>query len=312
MLRLVRTPVTLFASLAAVLLACCAQQAATAITPLGTTTPSVVAHPSYAPIKAADACPAGVGVHLPEDVGSIGAAYFCVRETRPVPGDGEWQFLVVKGVTSGLGQLLAVYGTPDARPTTGACAAIYEDPRVVYLHLARTVAVRAPEDGCGQPAKAALRAFEALGTVDVTATRLNRVTSQLAQTSGCSDMSKDMLAIEEADGGPRQMVQGPTSVPPGAEVCVYGVARDPQGLRVGQLSSARQLTAAETAQINGELPKSAVDRSCARHQHTRFALLQPVGQAGGPTTLVALDGCAVQQDGGWWRASDRLRALVGA
>ena len=60
--------------------------------------------------------------------------------------------------------------------------------------------------------------------------------------------------------------------------------------------------------VTPELTTVAADSTCSRHGHTRFALVMP----GGPSTLVALDGCAVQQDDGWWRATDRLRALVGA
>lgn len=305
-----RTPAALFASLAVVLLAGCAQQAATAITPLATTTPSV-ATPSYAPIKAADACPTRAPVHLPADAGPVASAYVCSHEFRQVPGAGEWQFLVVKGVTSGLQSLLLTYRTPDAPSTTGVCDAVGYAPQPLYLHGSRTLAVRPPLDGCGKPIRSATDALAALGTVEIAATRLNQVTSPLAQASGCSDLYKDMLAIEESmGGGPRGTARAPSPLAPATEVCLYAVVRDPQGSRVGQLSSARQLTAAESAQVNGELSKSAVDASCARHQHTRFALLQPVGQPGGPTTLVALDGCAVQQDGGWWRATDRLRALV--
>ena len=81
----------------------------------------------------------------------------------------------------------------------------------LYLHGSRTLAVRAPLDGCGAPLAAAWRAFDALGAVDLAATKLDRVTSPLAQTSGCSDQYKDMLAVEEESGGPRQIVDGPES-----------------------------------------------------------------------------------------------------
>lgn len=312
MLRLVRMPTALWTTLAVVLLAGCAQHAPPAGAPPVTRVPPVAAHPSYGPIAAAVACPAGAGIHLPDGVGPVRAAYVCTHEFRQVPGDGEWQFLVIKGVTAGLDALLRVYRTADAPPTTGACAAIGVIPRILYLHGSRTLAVRAPLDGCGMPIEAGTHAYEALGTVEISATRLNRVTSELAQTSGCSDQYKDMLAIEESMGDPRQVAKAPRPVEPGAEVCVYAVGRDAQGYRFGQLSAARQLTAADTGRINSELTRATVDASCSRHQHTRFALLQAGGTAGGPTTLVALDGCAVQQDDGWWRATDRLRALVGA
>jgi hypothetical protein len=239
-------------------------------------------------------------------------AYFCVRETRPIHGDGEWQFSVVKGVTSGLDALLRAYRTPDAPPTNGSCTADYRDPRVLFLRGSRTPAVRAPRDGCGQPSGPAVRAYEALRTVDITVTRLGQVTTERSRTTGCPDMYKDMLAIEEASGGPPQVSPTPRAVEAGTVLCSYAATPDAQGLRVGRLTSARPLTSAEVGQINNVLPQATIDASCSRHQHTRFAMLQTGGQDGGPTTLVALDGCAVQQDGGWWRAPDRLRALVAA
>lgn len=310
MLLPVRTTAALLATLVVGLVAGCAHHAGPVSAPVTAPAPSVAAHPSYAPMSPATACPPAAGVHLPDDVGSVGAAYFCVREARPVPGDGEWQFLVVKGVTSGLGPLLAVYRTPDARPTTGACDLIGYLPRLLYLHGSRTLAVRAPRDGCGAPLAAAWRAYDALGAVDLAATKLNRVTSPLAQTSGCSDRYKDMLAVEEKYGGPRQTSTAPAPVAQGSELCVYTVTVDAHGDRFTWLSSARPLARPDVDRINSALSGATVDPSCSRHATRRFALLQAGGTAGAPATLVDLDGCAVQQDGGWWRATDRLRALV--
>jgi hypothetical protein len=294
------------------LLAGCEQRAAPVSAPVATTVPSVAAHPSYVPMSAADACPTVPPVHLPDDAGPVGSAYVCTRETRPVPGDGEWQFLVVKGVTSGLDALLLAYRTADAPPTTGACDLVGVVPRLLYLLGSSTFAVRAPLDGCGKPMAAAMRTFDALGTVEISATKLDRVTSPLAQTSGCSDQYKDMLAVEEESGGPPQTSTVPSPVAPGSELCIYTLTVDRHGYRFVWLSSARPLSRTEVHRINSALSGATVDPSCSRRQHERFAVLQAGGTAGGPTTLVALDGCAVQQDGGWWRATDRLRALVGA
>jgi hypothetical protein len=311
MLAVMRLPAVLLATLVAGVLTGCGQPAAPASAPRSTPAPTWAAPASYAPIAAGNACPEAAPVHLPADVGTIRAAYVCTQEFRRVPGDGEWQFLVVKGVTSGLDALLLAYRTPDAPLTSGACDAVGVTPRPLYLHGSRTIAVRAPFDGCGKPIQAATRTLDALGTVEISATKLTRVTSQLAQTSGCSDMYKDMLAVEEKYGGPPREAQTPSPVGPGAELCSYAVTSDSHGYRFTWLSSARELTRRDLDRINSALAGSTADPSCSRHQHTRFALLQSAGQAGGPTTLVALDGCAVQQDGGWWRATDRLRALVG-
>jgi hypothetical protein len=253
-------------------------------------------------------------VHLPDDAGPVGSAYVCTQETRPVPGDGEWQFLVVKGVTSGLHTLLLTYRAPDAAPGTGTgtgtCDSVGVVPQALYLHGSRTLAVRAPLDGCGKPIRSATEALAALGTVEIAALKLNRVTSPLAQTSGCSDQYKDMLAVEEESGGPPQTSTVPSPVALGSELCIYTVTLDSHGYRFVWLNSARQLSRTEVDRINSALSGATVDASCSRRQHDRFALLQASGTSGGPATLVDLDGCAVQQDGGWWRATDRLRALI--
>ncbi len=311
MLRPVRTSTAArLATLLVVLLAGCSQPLAPVSAPRSTPAPTWAPPASYAPIAAGTACPKAAAIHLPGDVGPVRAAYVCTEEIRRVEGDGAWQFLVVKGVTSGLDALLPAYRTADAPPTTGACDAVGVTPRLVYLHGSRTLAVRAPLDGCGKPIRAATRALDALGTVEISATKLTRVTSQLAQTSGCSDMYKDMLAVEEHYRGPPQVAQTPSPVGPGAELCIYTVTSDSHGFRFTWLSSARELTRTDLDRINSALAGATVDPSCSRHQHTRFALLQAADPAGGPTTVVALDGCAVQQDGGWWRATDRLRALL--
>jgi hypothetical protein len=301
-----RVPTALLATFVVGLSAGCAQPVSTGSPPPAT--PVEDTSPPYGPISAADACPAVAPVHLPDAGPSPTQAYVCVQLFRKVPGDGEWQFSVVKGVTSGLAAVMRAYRTPDAPLTAGACTADYRNPLVIFLPGSRPLAVRAPRDGCGQPSGAAVRAYEALGTVELTATKLTRVTSQLAQTSGCSDMYKDMLAIEESLGNPRQTSKVPSPVELGDELCIYTVTLDPHGYRFAWLSSARQLSRTDVDRINSALAGATVDASCSRHQHTRFALLG----IGGATTLVALDGCAVQQNGGWWRATDRLRALVDA
>ena len=303
MLRLMTMRAAVAWMLVAGLLAGCAQKAPAA--PEAAAPPTIAATVSYGPISEPDACPASAAVHVPADLGPVPQAYLCVQQFRPVPGNGVWEYAVVQGVTSGLAALLQVYATPDQKLTDGACAAIYRDPRVVYLHGSRTIAVRAPQDGCGQPTAAAERAYAALGTVDVTVRKLHQVTTQVTLISGCPGQYKDMLAIEEESGGPKGVSPTPRPVGAGAKLCIYQVTG---GTGIGQLIAGHELSSTVLDQINAALTTAQVDSSCARHGHTRFALLEP--PEGGSQTVVALDGCAVQQDGGWWRASDRLRSLV--
>ncbi len=268
--------------------------------------PSVQASPTYTSVSAAIACPPVVPVHWAADDGASSGAYVCRTEVRDVPGDGSWQFQVVTGVTGGLDTLLHVYATPDAALGSGACTMELPDPLVVWLRGAETVAVRAPRDDCGKPTGEARAAYQGLTTVVLSTTRLTQVTSQLATDSGCSDSYKDMLSIEESSGGPPQTAAQPQPVTSGTRVCFYRVAPDEQGDRVGHLTSTELLTQEQTDAINAALRVAVVDRTCGRHTHTHFALLSTAG--GG--TLVALDGCAVQQDQGWWRAGDPLRTAL--
>jgi hypothetical protein len=91
-------------------------------------------------------------------------------------------------------------------------------------------------------------------------------------------------------------------------VCTYQVEADAQGNRIGRLDGHRALTADEIAAVNAALTNVTVDPTCSRSTQTRFALLVAKN---GPT-VVALDGgCAVSQnDGGWFRAGDDLRAAL--
>lgn len=269
----------------------------------GTATPFVA--PSYAPVSKQEACPDGEPVHLPAETGTIEAAYVCRSDYRPVPGDGEWSFDVVRGITDRLDELVQVYATADA-PRSGVCTTELPDPLVVYLHGARTLAVRAPLNACGKPTQAARAAYEALVTTVVSETKANRGRSQVSIDTGCSDDYKDMLALEEPIESSAPPAATPEPLDGNARACIYTVRGTED---VGHLSSTRTFTAGQLAELNEALAGSRADSSCSRHGHTRFTLI-PGGQ--GMTTLVALDGCAVQQDTGWWRATDRLRQLIAA
>ena len=80
-------------------------------------------------------------------------------------------------------------------------------------------------------------------------------------------------------------------------------------MRFGQLDAHRILTGEDLGAVNTALGLVRSDPSCSRQEHTRFALLTAGGIA---ETVVALDGCAVSQGSGWWRADDQLRTAVGA
>ena len=193
--------------------------------------------------------------------------------------------------------------------TSGACTSELPNPLVVYLDTGRSLPVRAPHDPCGKPTAAARTAYDGLTLQELTATKRDRVTSQESLDTQCSDSWKDMLAVEEGFGSPAQRSAVPDPLREPTRLCLYRVQKDAQGDRIGHLTTGRELTPGQVRQVNAELARSTADPSCGRHDHTMFALLSSAGGSDG--TLVAVDGCAVQQGDGWWRATDGLRDLVG-
>lgn len=250
-------------------------------------------------------CPTPNAGHLPTDA-EADDAYICSTEDREVTGEGTWTFAVVRRVTGGLDGLLDSYATPDAPLTDGACTAELPDPRVVWLKMGGDViGVRAPRDPCAKPTAPAIAAFSALTTEPLVEEKLQQASSSLADESGCSQEWKDMLSIEAGEGA------APSAVPPlpltgePLVACSYSSYSSPDS---GELVAAKPLDASAIAAINAELAKSTADATCERAGHQLFVvMLTPDGGA----TYVSVDGCAAQQDGGWWRGTDALRALLG-
>lgn len=275
--------------------------------PSGTVSPSTM---TSTVTTVDDACPEQEAEHVPPAL-EVTDAYLCGTDVRAVPGDGQWQFRTVRRVTGDLSALIKAYEVADAGVTNGACTSDLPSPRVVWLHTrSATVAARAPRDRCGKPTREARQAYDALPTQEVRSVEERQVASQLSVDSRCSDAYKDMIAIEDEDGAPKQTQALPTPIGVGARLCSYEVRPDESGMRVGHLRAARVLSREQLDAFNAELRRAELDPTCSRQRHQHFALV--VREASGLSTLVATDGCAVQQDGGWWRATPQLRALVHA
>jgi hypothetical protein len=291
--------------LTAALLAGCGQQHGDRTADLrATTSPS----PLASSVPESTACPKQEPVHLDSSQGPFTDAFLCTSELRNVPGSGQWDFRVVRRVTGGLDALLQVYAEPDAKvPGNVICTLELPNPRVLWLHGDKVVAARAPRDVCSKPTRDARAAFEALTTSEVWAEKNRQVTSQQSLDSGCSDSWKDMLSIDEEFGGPKQTSPQPRPLGAGTWACLHDVKTDGNE-RVGKLASSRVFAAQQLKDLNAALAKADVDPSCKRSTHTRFALL--LARQASYATYVALDGCAVQQDGGWWRAGDDHRGLL--
>ncbi len=243
--------------------------------------------------------------HLPEDFGTIRAAYRCAVVDREVPGDGVWQYQVVRAVTGELQQLQQVLEEPDAAPTSGSCTAEFDiGPPIWVVGTKDAALVRVPLDECGHALGSAVEVVDGLPMKKVSAQRLQQVESQTAVDSGCSQDFKDLLRIEASTGYGR-----PGTTPPrldegrGWTVCRYRAVTQDQ---VGSLASADRLSTAQVAAINAALAGSRGDDTCRRDDHSRFATITD----GNDWLDVALDGCAVQQGSTWWRAPAELRRML--
>jgi hypothetical protein len=287
--------------LSLVLCASCGNQRTSTLLPKGpTSTPT-----SAAVSTVADACPSLEPTHLDGDGGQ---AYICSTDFRDVAGDGQWEYSVVQHVTGGLQALLDVYATKDAKiPADTACTAELPAPLVLWLHGSDVTAVRAPRDACNKPTLEARAAYDALQLTEVSSTKLRRITSQQSIDLGCSDQYKDMLTVYAQDRSQKSSKPHAEPIAVGSRTCVYDVKPGQGNTPVGELRTGHALTAAEVSSINAQLPEAAVDPSCTRIGHSSFALVA------GPRSselLVALHGCAVQQGGDYWRASEKLRTLL--
>ena len=90
-------------------------------------------------------------------------------------------------------------------------------------------------------------------------------------------------------------------------VCTYQVTESGDDWR---LIAADRIGPAQLEPINSALAESVPEASCRRGIESRYAVMYPAERDGEFATYVAVDGCAVQQDDRWWRASDQLRALL--
>jgi len=306
-------------SLLVLSLTACGQAAGTdAASPVSSGSPASQVAPAATPaaVTSGDACPAQEPSHLPQALEAVTEAYICLGEDRAVPGEGVALVQVVRRVTGGLDALLTAYAAPDEAPTPDTiCGLAAWNPLVVYLHDDSGVhAVRAPTTSCSAPTEPASSAYTALVTAVVGEGDSRTLQSQLSVDSNCPDDYKDTLSIDEqldntspSDLGTAASTPTPLTSP--VSVCTYRFTSDEQGMRAGRLDGHDTLTGDQLSAVNEALSLARPDPSCSRQEHTRFAVLNG-GQR--DSTVVALDGCAVSQDEGWWGAADQLRLSLGA
>jgi hypothetical protein len=178
---------------------------------------------------------------------------------------------------------------------------------VAFLHgTAATHAVRAPVMPCHKPIPSARDAFATLTTVEVWSHKDRQIQTQQSIDTHCVNAYKDIIEMyAEGSASPSRSSMTPTPLEGTLTVCRYTVAKDQQGDRIGHLASAGQLDAAA---FDDALVKATVDDTCSTTEHTRFALVRGPG---GPSVVVAIDGCAVYEDQvGYFRGTDELRPLL--
>lgn len=253
------------------------------------------------------------GVPLPADVGTITDAFICDTTRRVVPGNGEWLFQEARRITGGLDELLQVYAKPDELPTPDAswrvhCPWNLTHPQLVWLHGRSVIAVRPPLDGCGKPISEADAALRALTTEGVAVEPVRQLTSQLSLDSGCDQEAENFMANRDYDSTIEPPVAAPEPLPLKPHlVCTYRQG-GPEG--DWQLAAATRFEPAQVARFNSALQGSRVDPVCRRGGETMFTVLYLADEDGEFGTYVAADGCAVQQRGSYWRATEELRAQL--
>ena len=254
-------------------------------------------------------------VRLPPDLGPVTDAFICSTTRKIVPDDGEWLFQEARRITGGLEELLHVYAMPDARPTPTDDTSTVEQICLfsisitppIWLHGAAVLAVRPPLGRCGNPIRGVNAALRRLTTQVVVSEPVRQVSSQLSIDSGCSDQGKNVMSIDAELGEPPSS-ESPQPLPIEPHlVCTYQVIESGDDWR---LIAADRIGPAQLEPINSALAESVPEASCRRGIESRYAVMYPAERDGEFATYVAVDGCAVQQDNRWWRASDQLRALL--
>jgi hypothetical protein len=214
----------------------------------------------------------------------------------------------VDRVTSGLDDLLRVYGRPDlpSTPTDGtrACTTEYLPPLVVWLQTDQgAAAVQAPTDACGKPIRPARHYFGLLTTVPVRATKVDQFRTELSLDTGCDD-TWDAREIGRLDHMPPRLASHPAR--PGARrhVCEFEIPKN-RPWKKGDLRSGYRLTAKEAADLRAALRRAPADDTCAAGTPRRFVVIHGWDRE----VVVSPDGC-VWQSNGVWRASPRLFARL--
>jgi hypothetical protein len=202
----------------------------------------------------------------------------CGQDVRRYPGDGQWTVDVRRLATGHIAPLHAALQRPDARPTTGACAAmLVVAPTMILVDAAGRQLVPAPPlDECGQPQRAVLSAFEAVSWREVSVRKVRQVVTPQAEASECPQDFKNMTYLEalmHAKSSPGGPIFDPA--PRSVRICLY--------------------------QVDAAAPESgSFDRSVTLSRSATVQLLAAMSRPGHPGACPVVPAFAAVMSGGDW------------
>jgi hypothetical protein len=232
----------------------------------------------------------------------------CRQEVRRVPGQGEWSVRVEERADAGLEALAAALRLPDERRGDVCPAIAHGVPELWALDRSgRTALVRWPLDVCAAPRAEAVRAYDALRWSAAGSRRVTQITTQAVLDSGCSDSWKQVVAIEAADGRPRDGGRlGELRRAAGVRVCVYRID-DRSETPSGTFQSGRRIEGKDWQVLLGALEAAPRAAPGCEALGQLFAVLTAAAGTGDPL-YVELDSCrrVLLPDGGLRVATPRV------
>lgn len=242
--------------------------------------------------------------------------YRCNTHAIIEDAEGRWSAIEIEHLTGDLRPLLEALATPDDAPSGGACPAMAELVRELWLVDASGSAINVhyPRTACGFTKSAANAALELLTVVDTRHEKLRLVESRAAMDAGCATVAgpltlatgvpPDGVVLEGVTPGDREISSAPAyggSTPGADQIDALRVCRYEREATASESRASVEATFVGAGELRGEqvrlvLAAAAAGKpvavSCAA-ESTRFAVLLPVraGVVVGPAITVELDGC---------------------
>lgn len=233
-------------------------------------------------------------VPLPADFHAV-AAVRCMRQSRTVPGDGEWEFADAQRADSGLTAVLAALGLPSQKPpasTQIACAAvgIVLPPFALVDASGAIVNPALPHDFCGMPLKQVTDAMNALPWRTETEQKATHLLTQPEIDTGCPSEYKDLFELNVNDTPTPWSKVRPPAVAGPMKACEYTVLPGDAPMSDTRFVKGVTLTSTQEAAVTQALAVSdpTTPAPACPTPATRFAEFTGLGLDG---AIIELDGC---------------------